>query len=397
MREYNELRPGSFNGVPFFVFSATTRGGRKQVKHEFVKSDKQEIEDLGFRPKTYSITCATTGPDYAANKQRLITELDKPGVGVLSHPWFSSDLNVKALPYTVEESMTELGKCRFSLSFEPSESQLNPQPGSVSLSIIDSFYTSVVESIKEQISNNFLAESAYNVQDAANSTSEFFLDVKEKAKRVQGITKEVDKFNEMIENYQGNIIGLVQNPSALSIAITNTITGTRALYASAGDALRVAKSLFGFGELLPPVIGNGQNDIQRRENRRLIVNAARAGYLAQAYQAASEREYFSETALNQTKKDLEKQFDSIIDLDTPTFKRLQETRVSTNIFLDQSKAINVKRIIELAFQSHPLRSIQYQTYGKVEDEVTDELIGLNGLYEKPDISFVSGSIKLLSA
>ena len=60
------VRAGSFKGADFLVVSASTAGGRKQVKHEFPNSDRQSIEDLGFMPKTFSLVVEIT-TDFDAN------------------------------------------------------------------------------------------------------------------------------------------------------------------------------------------------------------------------------------------------------------------------------------------------------------------------------------------
>ena len=82
-----QLRPGSFRGVPFETQSTTASVGRRVQVHEFPQRDTPYVEDLGRKAREITFTAFVIGVDYINKMQKLIEAIEKPGSGVLIHPW----------------------------------------------------------------------------------------------------------------------------------------------------------------------------------------------------------------------------------------------------------------------------------------------------------------------
>jgi prophage DNA circulation protein len=102
--------------VPFLVDTDSVPVGRRTQLHEFPQRDQPFVEDLGRRTRRYKFTGFVAGDDCLAQRDRLLTALDKPGPGELVHPWFGR-LTVTAGECEVSHARNELGLVRFSLEF----------------------------------------------------------------------------------------------------------------------------------------------------------------------------------------------------------------------------------------------------------------------------------------
>lgn len=117
------LQPASYNGVPFKVDADSKASGRRIVQHEFPKKDIPYSEDMGRRIRKFTIAAYIISgprqPDYEANRDDLIAELEADGAGILVHPTFAQDsgLPVVVDVYTVTEKREKGGFCEFEITF----------------------------------------------------------------------------------------------------------------------------------------------------------------------------------------------------------------------------------------------------------------------------------------
>lgn len=82
-----QLQKASFRGVPFEVTAASLTAGRRTVVHEYPKRDKPYVEDLGRASRKMTVKAFVVGSDYLTRAQRLLAAIEKPGPGMLVHPW----------------------------------------------------------------------------------------------------------------------------------------------------------------------------------------------------------------------------------------------------------------------------------------------------------------------
>lgn len=434
------LREGSFKGAPFLVNSAITAAGRKQVKHEFPNSSRQSIEDLGFRPRVFSLIVETTADfvdgeidpqTYFNNRNSLMDALEEGGPGILSHPFFSTDIEVVARPFSVSEDVEELGIARFSLVFDISNAEDAPVPDVVALSNINAKVNEVTDQFTLDMEENFKISNGFNLEESVDRGQEFFTDVVLAVNRfavldvVDKVIETTDRLNEFsskIIGFQGDIVALVQVPSDLASAVVSTVQSVRGLYASAETVLNVYLDLFDIGDNLAVVFGTTSNRTERRINQSLLTDSVQGIVLAEAYQSATVREYDTVDEVDEVKGLLEEQFIKIVNAGLPVVSEItiggftadvfpnetlptnvglsgdlitaiSELRVISNQFLD-SKRLTARNIIEVTTNTTPLRILAYRYYGEDNEDTLNSLIELNDV---ADITFVEGALEILSA
>lgn len=108
---------GSFRGAPFFVDASDRSGGRRTEIHEYPGQNLPFAEDLGRKPREFSITAYVVGSGYLAARDAVIEAAESDdGAGELVHPFFGR-LQCVCTEYSVSESRDEGGIARISLSF----------------------------------------------------------------------------------------------------------------------------------------------------------------------------------------------------------------------------------------------------------------------------------------
>lgn len=107
----------SFRGVKAFYREVEGEIGRRTVVHEFPGRDLPQVEDLGRRARRLSLELFVLGEDYDVARDKLRAELEKPGPGLLVHPyWGERTVSVDG-PVRVRESTAEGGIARFTVNF----------------------------------------------------------------------------------------------------------------------------------------------------------------------------------------------------------------------------------------------------------------------------------------
>jgi prophage DNA circulation protein len=122
------LRPASFNGVPFKVELDGKSSGRRIVPHEFPKKNRPWAEDMGRRIRrfvvnAYIVYSPELNPDYQAGRDALIEQLEAEGPGMLVLPTGLEVMSdgasglVAVDTYTVTERRERGGYCEFEIAF----------------------------------------------------------------------------------------------------------------------------------------------------------------------------------------------------------------------------------------------------------------------------------------
>jgi prophage DNA circulation protein len=122
------LQPASYNGIGFKVEMDSKASGRRIVPHEFPKKNIPYSEDMGRRIRrfvvnAYIIYSPAFEPDYQANRDDLIAELESEGPGLLVLPTGLQVMTdeqsgmVVVDTYTVTERRERGGYCEFEIVF----------------------------------------------------------------------------------------------------------------------------------------------------------------------------------------------------------------------------------------------------------------------------------------
>lgn len=405
--DLSELFVGSFNGAKFLLVSASTQGGRKQVKHEYPYTSKQKIEDLGFRPRVFSISAIISADPpgvgsktYRENRDALLSALEKGGVGTLSHPFYSNSIAVVARPYTIEEDTKNLGYSTIELEFDYSDENTSPQPAKRSLSQIGKILGRVNSSVLDSISRVFnVSSSAINfgaAQDLLESLGGSFATY---SQAFSSIGEPLNSFFGLVTKFNSSIPSLIGSPSSLASSILEIIDSSSNLYGTIPQAIGVFSRFFSFGDDIVTVQGTTPTRIQRNRNNRVVSLGVQAAYLGLSYQFAATDDYRTVDQIETVQEALEAQFSKLAgdpDIDEDVINELSDLRTMVNGYFESEK-LNAAQVVPIDVNEIPVSVLAFQYYGNVDnlDAIADELVDLNGARAN-DVSFIAGSVGVLT-
>lgn len=122
----DDLRPGSFRGVPFHTASGEMETGRRVALHQYPGRDLPWPEDLGRRSRTHEIELYVLGDDCAARRDALLAACEEPGPGRLVHHWLG-EMDVSVTACRLLESTREGRIARFRLTLVEAGDNRQPQ------------------------------------------------------------------------------------------------------------------------------------------------------------------------------------------------------------------------------------------------------------------------------
>lgn len=391
----DELLPAAFNDAEFLISSSSTAGGRKDQRHEFPNSDKQTIEDLGLRPRIYSVVGWITEPDYISKRDALLTALESGDPGVLSHPFYGELPNMKARTFTISESMGEFGRAELSMVFEVSDSIGTPVETENTLSQINESNDDLQDAASDEIDDEWEVDEGFSgnfeaAQDKLGALSAAYDSV---SSVVTQVTDEINAFNAQVSNFSAKINSLIQTPRALADSIKGISTGMNALYATAESQFIAWKGFFGFGDDDIVSVNDTAGLRQRKQNNTVINQAMQSQALGYGYLAAAQIDYSTVNDLDAISEQLEQQFQKIVtenSISTTLRDAITKMREDTNAYLDQRR-VNLNRIIVIDTAELPARVIAYQYYGA--SELGEEIAKLNN---DANVSFLEGPIQVIT-
>lgn len=111
-----DYRTASWRGIEFRCGAAGQEGGRRLALHEYPARDLPFAEDTGRRARRFQLDGWIVGPEYNAQRDRLLEACEEQGPGELVHP-YRGTLRVSCESVSTRESWDEGGIVRFSFVF----------------------------------------------------------------------------------------------------------------------------------------------------------------------------------------------------------------------------------------------------------------------------------------
>lgn len=113
----HNLQPASFRGAPFLVPSDDSEEGRNSVVHEYPDSSMRYVEDNGRIPPCFSLRALLHGDNLPGKLNRLRSALNKPGPGVLKHPYYGTQFVSVDQTYRVKREDRDSGVIELNIKF----------------------------------------------------------------------------------------------------------------------------------------------------------------------------------------------------------------------------------------------------------------------------------------
>lgn len=388
----DELFTGSYKGAEFRIKSSSVEGGRKDLKHEFPNSDRQNIEDLGLRAKSYSISGFISEPNYTQKKNSLIAALEEGGTGLLVHPFFGNIDNIAARTYSLVEDISQVGEATFSMAFEVSDTDGLPIVDASSTSIVNASNATLQSSLSKSITddyNVFFPDAFTNAKAMLDRTKTYF---DEKTKVLQKVTGTINAYSGLVNDYSSAILSLTNKPQDLADSVSNLFSTANGLYASAESTVEVFRGFFDFDDDATPEPNLvTASIIERKLNSKTIKSYMQSASLGYAYQNAASIAFKNTDDVSATADILEAQFQKVSqDLSGDQLEALSDLRSSVQSLFDEIK-LSTNQVLTVRTAAMPARVLAFGYYGG--DSLGVDIIELN---DDGNVSFYEGDIKVLS-
>jgi len=393
----DELQVAQIGSAKFNWRGLSTTGGRKQAIHEYPNADYRFVEDLGLLPRTFTINGSINEPNYTANKNALLKELESGGVKRLVHPTFGS-VDVTTGPYTLDEPLNAVGQATLSMVFYRSDRDRTsiPKIADTAASEVNGLKDDAQDSIEDNISDAFSVSLGFpdNSDDAVEKVESISAAILKAIRPLEKNETIFGRINEQAEEFTANALLLVNAPSDLAEGVTQLVKRSARLTEDQTQRLALAKSLFSFGDDDELINETTTQRIERKRNRDLLNGQMKTAYLAQAYDAIVNIEFDTVDDLDVEIEQVEAQYEIVSEypqIDNNTIEVLADIRATAQTLLNE-KRLTAQKIVDIETSTLPMAVIAYQYYGSTDN--TDKLIALNATRNP---SFVMGTTKIVTA
>lgn len=402
-----DLFPCTFRGAEWFLSNADTGGGRKTSTKSIVNSDRQVVEDLGLRQRSFTLggtIAARRSNDgteilsYQDVKDRFLEAVEAPGVGVLVHPFFGRIENLQVTTFTLNESTTRLGSASVSVTFAVSNTDGLPQATAAVLDTVVTASAAADTALENAVAEDLSVfdKFAGNFQDAVSKVEDVVAAVKAATDPIAQLAQDIDRFNKGLQDLAADAASLVDAPQELAESIRSSVESINALFATPVAIFDSMTRLFDFGDLdinfsADTRTAGGQ---QRQQNRDLLNTQIQGTALSQAYANAAQLDVVSVEDLETVQSLLEDQYQKMVEQDvwdSGSQNALTETRIVLTEFFEAQRA-TLPRRTTVTINTIPARVLAFAYY---EDSTRgDQIAQFNGV---DDAAFVEGEIEILTS
>lgn len=243
----DQLRDGSFRGAAFHIDGAVQQGGRRQVVHEFPQRDDPVIEDLGLRPRGFTLDCFVLGADYMTARDALIAAIEDKGPGTLVHPYRGA-LTVSCERYSVDERSDRGGMAVFSIDFIASAVAPRPAATEDTGARVETAAAAASAEGLTGLNRGFTVDglAGFVAEAAAGRVGVVGDRIGPGLSRLGGAAARVSAVALQLQTLRTDALGLVRNVPDLGGSIAALIASARLLADTPRAALRELRSLIGF-------------------------------------------------------------------------------------------------------------------------------------------------------
>jgi prophage DNA circulation protein len=150
----DQLRPASWRGLACHVEAAEAAGGRRLALHEYPLRDEPYPEDMGRRPRAWTVTAFLLGADVLTAAQKFADALEAEGAGTWVDPW-RGELKAVVDQYSWRQSSAEGGIARFEISFREAGEAAYPELAPDHASAVEAAAGDAWERTKEKFGEGF--------------------------------------------------------------------------------------------------------------------------------------------------------------------------------------------------------------------------------------------------
>lgn len=380
----DSLRAASWRGVAFQVEAASGSFGRRTARHEYPQRDTPAIEDLGRATREISISAFVIGDDYMGRRDALIAAAEKPGAGVLQHPYLGR-MRVVCEEFTVGETSEEGRMARIGFSFiEAGELSF---PTGITVGAAEAAAADVKDAAKSDFLSRFsLAEGLSLTTRAVDIANGKVLDLQDALGAPGAFIDDVATVQRKLSVFLDNIESLLATPSDFADEFETAI--------SLSDDLSSYEDILGDGTG-DDEIPNQTTEAEKQEeaNRSALQRLYWRNALAGAVLALLSKDFMSYDDAVSARDKIAGRIatEAEVDASSPTsFEALSYLR--TSIFEDiTKKASDLSKLRKVSTNKGAALVLAYELYQDAER--ADEIVDRNKV---PNGAFLYGDLLVLS-
>ena len=290
----DQLRPGTFRGIPFFIDAHEASTGRRVVQHEFPNRDTPYSEDMGKKGGAYSIDGHILGDEYFGLRDKLQAACEQEGPGELVHPYLGT-LQVNCDTLSIKEDTKEGRIVRFTMTFfEAGEIQFPAQLEDKVAGV-----NNASDAIREENANIFeqvmsVANSPAHVVDAAASAVGAVATVVNNVAKLPGaVASGAAELAFSTRALLRDVTTLLNTPKKLAERMANSIALLASVFPLAEDARKAFAGLKNFGDDFEEIIGSTVSREKQRINNGAFIDFVKREAIARQAEQAAISTFFS--------------------------------------------------------------------------------------------------------
>ena len=304
-KDYQEA---SFRGAVFHVPDDSAKLGRRLVGHVYPGLDLPYTEDMGRKPRGFSLTAFVLGENYKQARDALIAACEEEGPGELVHPWLGKH-TVTCEGCTVRHSTSELMQVSFQLEFQEAGERNYPATEK------DYAYQVADQTSQLKTTAGQVFQSLYSVVGPAWLQTAASGDIKSALALVKGVVQVMPgpldaaasaEFMAKVEAIAQQVDQAVSNPETLvSEVIAAALEGLGALTKDSGTAVTASVNLAqaagdkekaaAYGVTLSGLADTPTTPLRRQQaqNQKAVIWAVKDLALSEAVTAAVSMDFTS--------------------------------------------------------------------------------------------------------
>ena len=222
----DNLREASFRGVPFLSENHGAIIGRRRARHVYPRRDKPYHEDMGRRPRTFTVEAYVIGDDYMDRREALTKACEEEGAGTLIHHWLGQ-VEVICSACRLRETKAEGRVARFTLTFEEAGALLFPSVQADTQAIVEQDADQALIGVQEQFEAEFSVEAVQNfvVEAARELVGDTVDDIVAGAGQVRSGAAQLNAFLAEAEDTRRELTRLLTTPDRLAARVSRLIGG----------------------------------------------------------------------------------------------------------------------------------------------------------------------------
>lgn len=253
------LQPASFRGVPFGVFTANMKTGRRTAVHIYPERDEVWVEDLGLGTRTFMFRGFLVGDDVYAQRDAMLAAVEAPGPGTMVHPSIGSR-TVSVVDFAAIETAERGRVVELEFTFIQTAGKVYPLATKQTQSGVIGAVSGVISAIASDFNTYVAGPLAYGTQVVQKVTSTVSLwqstalsligDAGMVAGAVRGLVGNFGRFS------SGNVSSPASSTATMSTLLSSAITA-RTAASNASGALTSAGAV-----LAPSTTGQYASAVQ---------------------------------------------------------------------------------------------------------------------------------------